>query len=66
MIWTKPDDFEFDEQNPLKGLVGLQPHGFLAGFCDGSMRFIDSSIDPHILKLLFIRNDGQMIDQNKL
>ena len=38
--WTKPDDFEYDEKNPLKGLVGLRPDGFIAGFADGSVRFI--------------------------
>ena len=37
-IWTKPDDFEYNDENPLQGLVGMHPNGFLAGFADGSVR----------------------------
>jgi hypothetical protein len=66
VIWTKPDDFEYDEKDPLKGLVGLQPDGFIAGFSDGSVRFISSSIKPRTLKLLFTRNDGEPINQSEL
>ncbi len=50
VVWTKPDDFEYDEKDPLKGLVGLSPGGFNAGFADGSVRFcalVDRSQDPH-------------------
>jgi hypothetical protein len=61
VIWTKPDDLEFNEKNPLDGLVGLWPGGFLAAFCDGSVRFISRSVDPTVLSNLFIRNDGNVI-----
>jgi hypothetical protein len=62
VIWTKPDDFEYDEKNPIAGLVGLRPGGFNAVICDGSVRFISASIDANVLKLLFMRNDGQPVD----
>jgi hypothetical protein len=58
VIWTKPDDFEFNEKNPIDGLLGLWPGGFLAAMCDGSVRTISGTIDPAVLKNLFIRNDG--------
>ena len=61
VIWTKPDDFEFDEKNPLDGLGGLWPGGFLAAMCDGSVRLIRNSVDPKVLINLFIRNDGNVI-----
>ena len=63
--WTKPDDFEYDENDPLQGLVGLQSSGFLAGFADGSVRFISAMIDKETLKALFTRNGGEAIDANK-
>ncbi len=43
--WTKPQDWEFDADDPLKGLGNLRPGGFSAAFCDGSTRFIDQNID---------------------
>jgi hypothetical protein len=61
VIWTRPDDFPYDEKNPAAGLVGLRPRGFLAAFCDGSVRFISASIDANVLKSLFTRNDGQPV-----
>ncbi|MBN1394717.1 MAG: DUF1559 domain-containing protein [Pirellulales bacterium] len=61
VIWTKPDDFEYDEKDPIKGLIGLWPDGFHAGLADGSVFFIRSSIDRKVLRLLFIRDDGEFI-----
>jgi hypothetical protein len=60
-IWTKPDDFEYSEENPLQGLVGMHPNVFLAGFADGSIRLIPTSIDPQVLKALFTRNGGEVV-----
>jgi hypothetical protein len=66
VVWTKPDDFEYDEQNPLRGLTGFRPGIFLAGLADGSVRPIVNSIDPKILKYLFERNDGQFIPEETM
>jgi prepilin-type processing-associated H-X9-DG protein len=66
VVWTKPDDFEYDEKDPIKGLVGLSPGGFNAGFADGSVRFLSSSIDPKTLNALFTRNGGEPVDPNML
>ena len=63
VIWTKPDDFEPDEEDPIKGLVSLRQGGFNAALCDGAVRFISEHIDRRILKLLFTRNDGQPVGQ---
>ncbi len=59
VTWTKPDDFSFKPDQPLKGLTNMRPGGFLAGFCDGSVRFISSSIDQSVLKALFTANGGE-------
>jgi hypothetical protein len=66
VLWTKPDDFEYDENNPVKGLGGLHPGLFLAGFADGSVRVIANSIDATVLKALFTRNGREVIDQNQI
>jgi hypothetical protein len=65
-VWTKPDDFEYDEKNPLQGLVGLSVGGFQVGFADGSVRFLSSSTDPKTLIALFTRNGGEPIQANAL
>jgi hypothetical protein len=62
VVWTKPDDYEIDEKNPSAGLVGLRPGEFLSVFCDGATRIIPQNVAPRIVKLLFDRNDGQVID----
>jgi hypothetical protein len=61
-IWTKPGDYEFNEKEPLQGLTGLRPGGFLVGMGDGSVRFISERIMPDMLKNLFERNDGKQVD----
>ena len=61
VAWTRPDDFEYDARNPIQGLVGLRQGGFIAGFADGSVRFVQSSINPEKLKLLFTKADGQPV-----
>tara|TARA_R110002072_G_scaffold173600_2_gene328373 strand:- start:166337 stop:168907 length:2571 start_codon:yes stop_codon:yes gene_type:complete len=65
LLWTKPDDLEFDEKNPLAGLGTLRKDGFLAAFCDGAVHFIPSTITPETLVKLVFRNDGQVIDFNE-
>ena len=62
VIWTKPDDFQYDENSPFKGLTGLWPGGFNAGFADGSVPFLSLTIDPKTLAALFTRNGGEAID----
>jgi len=66
VIWTKPDDFEYGQQDPMKGLVGLWPDGFVAAMADGSVRFVWSSIDPAVLKAFFTRNGGEKVGPEAL
>ncbi len=60
--WTKPDDFEVDEKNPMAGLIGSYPGGFNVAMCDGSVRFIPSSIDAETFKALCTRNGREIIN----
>jgi hypothetical protein len=64
--WTKPDDFDYDEKDPIKGLVGLQNNGFLALMADGSVRVIGNSIKPSVLNALFTRNGNEPVDWDQI
>jgi len=66
VVWTKPDDFDYDEHDPLKGLVGLWPDGFAVSFVDGSVQFVSSAIDPTVLTPFFVRNSGKVKDRQAL
>jgi len=59
--WTRPADYEPDQTQPLQGLVGLRPGGFLGAIVDGSVRFIDQQIDPEMLMRLFTKADGRPV-----
>jgi hypothetical protein len=61
VVWTKPDDLAVDMQVPVKGLTGQPVQGFLAAFCDGSVRFIANSVEPETLRRLLQMNDGQPV-----
>jgi hypothetical protein len=64
--WTKPDDFEYDESNPIKGLVGLHPSVFLAGFADGHVESISISIDAAMLNAFYTSNGGETINRAQM
>lgn len=62
VIWTKPDDLEPDEENPLNGLVGLRPNAFIAAFCDGSVRVMGGAIEAASLNGLFTKDGGEVVN----
>ncbi len=59
--WTKPDDIEVTETDPLKGLLGHYPDVFNVAFGDGSVRAIRATVEPKTLWALFTRNGGEVI-----
>jgi len=65
VTWTKPGDFNVDSNNPIKGLVGHFPEGFIALFADGSVRFIAKTITPKNLVAIFTRNGGEVVNGNE-
>jgi hypothetical protein len=57
--WTKPDDWEFDPNDPMRGLGHSQQGGFQVTFGDGSVRMISNAIDLSTLKALFTMAGGE-------
>jgi type II secretion system protein G len=64
--WTKPDDWEYDANNPKAGLGGIRPGGWQAGFADGSVQMISDFIAPEQLKAMFTRAGGEIVSQPDL
>ena len=63
-IWTKPADWEFDAEDPTKGLGGLHPGAiFNAGYCDGHVEAVSVMIEVETLKAMFTKNGGEVINQ---
>jgi len=61
VVWTQPGDFAPDLVEPTKGLTGMHPGGFQAGFADGSVRFIPESIAPDTLRAYFTKDGGERV-----
>ncbi len=61
VIWSKPGDYSPNKQDPTRGLLGMRPGGFLAGFADGSVRFIAETVDVGTLNALFTKSGGEAV-----
>jgi type II secretory pathway pseudopilin PulG len=62
VTWTKPDDWQYDANNPAAGLGGIRPGGWLAAFADGSVQFISNDVDRETLKALFTRAGQEVVE----
>jgi prepilin-type processing-associated H-X9-DG protein len=59
VVWTKPDDWQFDPKRPLAGLGKAHPGGFQVLYADGSVRFISVSIDPKVFSAMLTIAAGE-------
>ncbi len=46
VIWTKPDDWQYDAKQPMAGLGHAHPSGFSVAFADGSVRSFTKATSP--------------------
>ncbi len=60
--WTKPDDWQVDPSDPLKGVRDSRPGGFQALILDGSVRFLANSLDPAVFKALLTMAGGESLN----
>lgn len=58
VVWTKPEDWEFDPTNPNRGLGNARPGIFLSGMADGSIQTLDKDIDPELLRTMLTARAG--------
>lgn len=58
--WTKPEDWQPSDRNPLEGLGSVNPGGFIVTMMDGSSRFISNGIDPETWKALLTTGGGEV------
>ncbi|MGH7139305.1 MAG: DUF1559 domain-containing protein, partial [Pirellulales bacterium] len=61
VIWTKPDDWSPDANDPLAGLRGLRPGIILALFADGHVDAISDQGDINSFKAMLTRNASDMV-----
>jgi prepilin-type processing-associated H-X9-DG protein len=60
-IWTKPDDYQWDEERPLAGIGNIWSGRFYAAFADGHVDMVLTSTPPETLGALFTRNGGERL-----
>jgi len=60
VVWTKPDDWQYNPEKPLVGLGSAHPRLFNALFCDGSVHGIAADIDAQIWKALLTISGGEI------
>ncbi|MCC9605785.1 DUF1559 domain-containing protein [Blastopirellula sp. JC732] len=63
VVWTKPDDWQFDPQKPFQGLAVDDKGAFMALFADGSVRWLTTAIGAEDMKNYIERNDGNYIEE---
>ena len=60
--WSKPEDWNFDPEKPAAGLGGHFPGFFHVEICDGSAHALEDSIDKDVLRALFTRAGGEIVE----
>jgi prepilin-type processing-associated H-X9-DG protein len=61
VVWTRPDDYQYDEKNPGAGLLFWARGVCNVAFCDGSVQTISASTRAKIINALFTRNGGETV-----
>jgi len=61
VIWTKPEDWQFDLQHPMAGLGHAHPGGFNVALADGSVHFLSTNIDPKLFESMLTIAGGEVV-----
>ena len=62
VIWTKPDDWEVDLSNPLRGVTRSDRNYVTAAWGDGHVQTIPTDVKPDLLKAYLTRAGGEAVD----
>ncbi|MEI7923243.1 MAG: DUF1559 domain-containing protein [Planctomycetota bacterium] len=60
--WTKPVDIEYNPNDPSAMIGSRHPGGYNVLFADGSVRFLKLGISRELLKALFSKSGGEVVD----
>jgi hypothetical protein len=63
VVWSKPEDWQFQTKDPGAGLIDGKRKRILTAFCDGSVRALPMEIDLDDLRRLVIMDDGEAISK---
>jgi prepilin-type processing-associated H-X9-DG protein len=61
VIWTKPDELDFDPKGSPPRVGGVFREGFNALFLDGSVRFFEAKMSPEMLKAFITTSGGEVV-----
>jgi hypothetical protein len=62
VIWSKPDDWQYQSESPRRGLGAVRTAGFLALFADGSAGLVPGTVGDETLRLLFQIGDKRPVE----
>jgi hypothetical protein len=62
VLWTRPQDYEPDAEDPLQGLREARQGGFLGVVCDGSVHFFPAELQEEAFRALITINGGEASD----
>jgi hypothetical protein len=61
IIWTKPDDLNYESKKPVPKFGGVFEEGFHVVMGDGSTRFVKHSVPEEVLRALITRAGGEVV-----
>ncbi len=61
VIWTQPDDWKVNLDDPFKGLNDGKGESVVAAFADASIRIIPVKIEPEVLRALITKAGGEVV-----
>lgn len=62
VIWTKPNDWQVDMQNPLKGLARQDRERIVAASCDAAVHTLPVKLEPEVLRAMLTRGGKEVVD----
>jgi prepilin-type processing-associated H-X9-DG protein len=63
VVWSKPEDISYDPEKTVPQLGGVGfPGGANVGFCDGSVRFLSSMLEPDVFRGLITKAGGEVVN----
>nr|MBA3481953.1 DUF1559 domain-containing protein [Pirellulales bacterium] len=66
VVWTKPDDWEVDLKDPLRGVKRSDRDWFTTAWCDAHGKILSNSIDADVFRTLLTPAGGEVIEHSDI